>query len=65
MTEKHEVISLIEQIEEVMKETQYEARAFPGHGIEFKIRLLEATRYLESVLVELNKAKDMLPDIPE
>lgn len=60
MTEYFEVISLIEDMEYVLKEVRYEAATRPGDGIEFEAKLLQSAKFIKSAITGLREAAAIL-----
>lgn len=62
MTERHEITSLIEILNDVSTEVKYEAETKPGEGEEFSQTLFLAMEHVDSAIEELKKAEKTLTE---
>lgn len=63
MTERFEVTAMIEDVQAVLTEVNYEAATRPGEGPVFEAKLVLAAVFLDAAIDKLKDAEAMLPNI--
>ena len=57
MTEKHEIESMVSDIMDVIEDVEHEAKAMPGHGVEFRSYLYRSINCLKESIKWIDMAE--------